>query len=201
VFFPKATVQISRNKQIHKTYHSSSLLQEVEQLRQEKLEIDQQLRALHQNSSMNSMSSNFSTSRRNDRGYSSDMESNSRSGRGGPRGRGRGSGRGNVGGGRDGGGGGGNRYQMGNNNLQNSDISLNNFNSTTVTSSGSHVAPLNHDVNRRNGRGGNNDSRGGMRGKYTRNVPLRVEDGAGSDNASLNDRRPRRNSLSSNPAK
>lgn len=63
------------------------LLQEVEQLRQEKLEIDQQLRSIH-GSSLGSMQS-LSMGRRNDRGYSSDMDGGSRSGRGGSiRGRG-----------------------------------------------------------------------------------------------------------------
>lgn len=65
--------------------------QEVEQLRQEKLEIDQQLRAM-QGSTMGSMQ-NFPVQRRSERGYSSDMES-IRSNRGGPRGRGRGGGSG-----------------------------------------------------------------------------------------------------------
>lgn len=72
------------------------MLQEVEQLRQEKLEIDQQLRNIH-GSSLGSMQS-LSMGRRNDRGYSSDMDGGgSRSGRGGSmRGRGgRGRGRGN----------------------------------------------------------------------------------------------------------
>lgn len=72
-------------------------MQEVEQLRQKKQEIDQELRAF-QESSMGSVQ-NFPTSRRSDRGYSSDIES-VRSGRGGPRGRGRGRGGGsNTGGG------------------------------------------------------------------------------------------------------
>ncbi len=67
----------------------------MEQLRQEKLEIDQQLRAI-QGSGMGSMQS-FPMSRRSDRGYSNDDAGN-RSSRG-SRGRGRGnnSGRGNTG--------------------------------------------------------------------------------------------------------
>lgn len=81
------------------------LLKEVEKLRQEKLEIDQQLRAI-QESSMGSVQ-NFPTSRRSDRGYSSDIES-VRSSRGGPRGRGRG-----RSGGGNGGGGGNQRYNQG----------------------------------------------------------------------------------------
>lgn len=47
--------------------------QEVELLRQEKLEIDQQLRAIQGNSSMSSMP-NFTVQRRSDRGYSSDVD-------------------------------------------------------------------------------------------------------------------------------
>lgn len=42
-------------------------------LRQEKLEIDQQLRAIQGNTSMNSMQ-NFTVQRRPDRGYSSDVD-------------------------------------------------------------------------------------------------------------------------------
>lgn len=63
------------------------VLQEVEQLRQEKLDIDLQVRAI-QGTQMGSMQ-NFPVQRRSDRGYSSDMES-MRPSRGGPRGRGRG---------------------------------------------------------------------------------------------------------------
>lgn len=54
--------------------------QEVELLRQEKLEIDQQLRAI-QGTSMNTMQ-NFTVQRRSDRGYSSDIDT-MRSNRGG----------------------------------------------------------------------------------------------------------------------
>nr|CAD7569422.1 unnamed protein product [Timema californicum] len=64
---------------------------EVEALRQEKLEIDQQLRSIH-GSTMGSMQ-NFPIQRRNDRGYNSDMDGGNSRGRGGPmRGRGRGRG-------------------------------------------------------------------------------------------------------------
>lgn len=49
------------------------ILQEVELLRQEKQEIDQQLRAIQGNTSMNSMQ-NFTVQRRSDRGYSSDVD-------------------------------------------------------------------------------------------------------------------------------
>jgi len=71
----------------------------VEQLRQEKLEIDQQLRAI-QESSMGSTQS-FPVTRRSERGYSSDIESvrSMRGGGGGQRGRGRGRGGGGPGGG------------------------------------------------------------------------------------------------------
>lgn len=61
----------------------------MEQLRQEKQEIDQQLRAI-QESSMGSIQS-FPATRRSERGYSSDLDS-VRSARGASRGRGRGRG-------------------------------------------------------------------------------------------------------------
>lgn len=67
----------------------------MELLRQEKLEIDQQLRAI-QGTSMNTMQ-NFTVQRRSDRGYSSDMDT-MRSNRGGM-GPGHNMGLGNVGGG------------------------------------------------------------------------------------------------------
>ncbi|XP_045135457.1 synaptic functional regulator FMR1-like isoform X3 [Portunus trituberculatus] len=87
------TVEAIANASILLEYHLAHL-KEVEQLRQEKLEIDQKLRNMH---TTNSVGSNQGyPPRRNDRGYNSDMEMGGRGrGRGGPRGgRGRGGGRG-----------------------------------------------------------------------------------------------------------
>lgn len=52
---------------------SFACVQEVELLRQEKLEIDQQIRAIQGTSSVNTMQ-NFTVQRRSDRGYSSDVD-------------------------------------------------------------------------------------------------------------------------------
>nr|XP_045609517.1 fragile X mental retardation syndrome-related protein 1-like isoform X3 [Procambarus clarkii] len=87
------TVEAIANASILLEYHLAHL-KEVEQLRQEKLEIDQKLRNMHTTNSLGN--SQGYPMRRNDRGYNSDMEMGSRGrGRGGPRGgRGRGGGRG-----------------------------------------------------------------------------------------------------------
>ncbi|XP_042209211.1 fragile X mental retardation syndrome-related protein 1-like [Homarus americanus] len=87
------TVEAIANASILLEYHLAHL-KEVEQLRQEKLEIDQKLRNMHTTNSLGN-SQGYPT-RRNDRGYNSDMEMGGRGrGRGGPRGgRGRGGGRG-----------------------------------------------------------------------------------------------------------
>jgi len=87
------TVENITNAKVLLEYHLAHL-KEVEQLRQEKLEIDQQLRSMHNPHPMGSLQS-FPLPRRNDRGYNSESDTGrgrgigSRGGRGGgPGGRG-----------------------------------------------------------------------------------------------------------------
>ncbi|EEB16847.1 conserved hypothetical protein [Pediculus humanus corporis] len=90
------TVESISNAKVLLEYHLAHL-RDVEALRQEKQDIDQQLRSIH-GTNMGSVQ-NFPIQRRNDRGYNSDMDSGSGRGRGGQmRGRGPSRGRGGPGG-------------------------------------------------------------------------------------------------------
>ncbi|XP_019763207.1 synaptic functional regulator FMR1 isoform X2 [Dendroctonus ponderosae] len=85
------TVESISNVKILLEYHLAHL-KEVEQLRQEKRDIDQQLRSIHHGSNLGSMQSLTMSGRRSDRGHSSGMDGRGYRGeRGGHRGRGRGS--------------------------------------------------------------------------------------------------------------
>lgn len=140
----------------------------MEQLRQEKLEIDQQLRSIH-GSTLGSMQS-LSMNRRNDRGYNSDMDGGGRSGRGGSQ-RGRG-GRGRGGGGGGGGPGGGGGRQ--------------NYNTGTSNSISNYV----NNVDKRNKSMGNGRGGGGGGGGGRSNSTTGGSGGGGGYNAT-NGRPPR----------
>jgi len=80
------TIENISNAKVLLEYHLAHL-KEVEQLRQEKLEIDQQLRSVHGVNPLGSVP-NFSIPRRPDRGYGSDVDAVRGRGMGPPRGRG-----------------------------------------------------------------------------------------------------------------
>lgn len=157
-------------------------------MRQEKLEIDQQLRAI-QGSSMGSMQ-NFPVSRRSERPYSNDNDSVNRSNRGGSRGRGRGRG--------------GNRRFHPGNNIQHDHMD-NNEQPTNISATYTNINEQKK-MNSRGGgggrgRGGNsNDTRGGSRGGGVGDGRDRNGNGRGGDRSDLerhNDRRPPRPSSAS----
>lgn len=118
-------------------------LQEVEQLRQEKLEIDEQLRSIH-GTNLGSMQS-LPMGRRNDRGYNSDMDGG---------GRPRGSMRGRGGRGRGGGG-----YRHNQQHQQQND---------RYNNSGSNFNDYVNNVDRHNNHEGNGKGRGAVNGRPPR---------------------------------
>lgn len=168
--------------------------QEVELLRQEKLEIDQQLRAI-QGTSMNTMQ-NFTVQRRSDRGYSSDIDT-MRSNRGGS-GAGNSMGPGNAGtSGISNAGGGSLRGRGGRGRANNPRFHPgNNLHNSNEPSN----------YNNNNNNSNNNSDQSTQRSKYNNNNPssrgrgsTRPSRGGGMSNGSSNERCPVRPPISTTP--
>lgn len=123
----------------------------MEQLRQEKLEIDQQLRSIH-GTTLGSMQS-LQLGRRNDRGYNSDMDGGGRAGRGGSMRGGRG-GRGRGGGG----GPGGRQNDRYNSGTSNNSTIINDFNVNNINDSKKFKQ---HSIGNNSSRGRGQQPRGG----------------------------------------